>query len=129
MQRISTPVEVSGLQDGKVRRHVERRITEILPDTEHWPDGFGQFFIVDPGDSMASLETAAAWPLFRHHYTDHSPTFEWLEAHDGLYEIAYVLADSGQFILVVVPDDHGIDEVLLTFCQQHATSPSFPFQS
>ena len=123
MQRIRTPAEVSGFQDEAIRRYVERRIVEIQLDADQWTNDFGQFFIVEPGDSMGSLEEAAAWPLFQNHFTDNSPTFEWVEAHDGLYEIAYILSDSGQFIVVVVPDDHRIDKALLTFCQQYATSP------
>lgn len=123
MQRVSTPTGAAMLQDERVRQHVARRITELLPETELWPDGFGQFFVVDPGDSMASLEDAAAWPLFQRNYTDNSPIFEWVEQHDGLYEIAYVLADSGQFIVLIVPATPAIDKTLLTFCQQHATTP------
>ena len=123
MQRISTPAEVSGLEDETIRRYVERRIGEIQPYADQWTNDFGQFFIVEPGDSMGSLEEAAAWPLFQSHFTDNSPTFEWVEAHDGLYEIAYILSDSGQFIVIVVPANDRIDEALLTFCQQHATPP------
>lgn len=129
MLRIRTPVEVSGLQNDVIRQHVERRINEIQPDAAQWTNDFGEFFIVEPGDSMQSLEDEAAWPLFQRHHTDSSPTFEWVEAHAGLYEIAYILSDSGQFVVVVIPADDRIDEALLTFCQQHATPPfSSPLQ-
>ena len=85
------------------------------------------FIIPAPGDSMADIEAAAGIPIAtnfidgaRYGDPEFVPSHEWVMAHDGLYEIPYVLSDDGSGVVLIVPDCEGVDPVLLSLARDHA---------
>ena len=79
----------------------------------------GVFVIIQPGDTMAAIETATGWPILM----DGVPTFEWVQRHGTIWEIPFVLADSGAGHVLIVPEGEGIDTTLLDLCRAHADQP------
>ena len=74
---------------------------------------------------MESLQIAASWPLFQGNASPELPTFEWVNSYGDLYEIAYIISDSGQYIIVVIPMNSNIDYSILMFCRNYL-SPLSP---
>lgn len=76
----------------------------------------GIFVIVEPGNTMAAIEEAVGWPIL----IDGVPTFEWVQRHGTIFEMPFVLSDSGVGHVLIVPDAEGIDPSLLELCRAYA---------
>ena len=84
--------------------------------SEHMKADIGelaQWIVVEPGDGIAQLETAAGFPII----TD--PAFEWILDHGGFWELPTILSDDGFGVVLIVPDVEGIDPALLKLCRQY----------
>ncbi|WP_150291710.1 hypothetical protein [Sphingobium estronivorans] len=76
----------------------------------------GIFVIVQPGDTMTAIEDATGWPILM----DGVPAFEWVQRHGTIFEMPFVLSDSGAGHVLIVPDAEGIDPTLLDLCRAYA---------
>lgn len=76
----------------------------------------GMFVIIEPGDALAAIEDATGWPILM----DGTPTFEWVQRHGTIFEMPFVLSDSGAGHVLIVPDTEGIAPSLLELCRAHA---------
>lgn len=79
----------------------------------------GVFAIIQPGDTMASIEHATGWPILM----EGTPTFEWVQQHGTIFEMPFVLSDSGAGHVLIVPDVEGINPALLELCHTYADHP------
>lgn len=77
-------------------------------------DDLAQWIIVEPGDTLAAVETAVGFPLAP------DPPWEWVLDHDGLFEAPIILTDDGFAVIIIVPDTEGIDPALLALARDHA---------
>lgn len=82
----------------------------------------GVFVIIQPGDTMAVIEDAVGWPIL----IEGVPSWEWLQQHGSLWEMPFVLSDSGAGHVLIVPDEDGIDTALRDLCRSFADQPSGP---
>jgi hypothetical protein len=73
------------------------------------------FVIVDPSDSLGSIETAAGFPI-----NDAFPPWEWVLDHGGVFEAPIITSDDGSGIVLIVPDSDDIDPALLTMLRNNA---------
>ncbi|AMK24390.1 hypothetical protein [Sphingobium sp. TKS] len=80
----------------------------------------GVFVIVQPGDTMTAIEEAVGWPIL----IDGIPAFEWVQRHGTIFEMPFVLSDSGAGHVLIVPDAEGIDPTLLALCRAYADQPN-----
>ncbi|MCB4862731.1 MULTISPECIES: hypothetical protein [Sphingobium] len=80
----------------------------------------GIFAIIAPGDTMAAIEDATGWPILM----EGTPTFEWVQRHGTIFEMPFVLSDSGAGHVLIVPDAEGIDPTLLDLCRAYADQPN-----
>ena len=76
----------------------------------------GILVIIQPGDTMAAIDAAVRWPIV----IDGAPTWEWVQRHGSVWEMPFVLSDSGAGHVLIVPDAEGIDPALLELCRTYA---------
>lgn len=79
----------------------------------------GSFAIIQPGDTIDSIGAAFSWPIL----IEGVPTFEWVQRHGSIFEMPFVLSDSGVGHVLFVPDTEGINPALLDLCRSHAIQP------
>ncbi|MBA2935311.1 hypothetical protein HZF05_14580 [Sphingomonas sp. CGMCC 1.13654] len=73
------------------------------------------FIIVQPGDTLAAVETEAGWPI-----SGEEAGFEWVQHHAGWHEAVLILSDDGFGVSLWVPDSLDIDPALLALVRDHA---------
>lgn len=130
MLTLRDPAKLASISQLECRQLIQRRITEITePDGYVYdPDLHGYFIIIEPGDDIAKIEAATSCHILSGYldqsgYGDEtfSPSWEWMEEHaGGLFEMVFVLSDSGFGIVVLVPDRAGINADLLRMCAEYA---------
>lgn len=85
------------------------------------------FVIVAPGDPIEAIEAGAGIPITtslvdgsRFGEPGFMPSFEWVADHGGLFEAPFILTDDGAGVVLIVPDDEGVDQTLLSLLRAHA---------
>ena len=129
MRVLRDPALAATLEDEALRALIAQRFVEIAQDEPYDPDTFGYFVVVEPGDSVESVEKEVGWPILgsifndaRFGDPDFSPCFEFLEEHvrPACYELVYIFSDGGFGIDVFVPKLPEMDRQLLAFCESYA---------
>lgn len=89
--------------------------------------GLGSIYIIQPGDSIATIEAALAFPIATNpvdgaRYPDPAfiPAWEWIENHGTFWEAPFVLCDDGSGFILIVPDTPGVDPELLNLIRTFA---------
>jgi hypothetical protein len=73
-----------------------------------------QIFVIQPGDTLATLAVARHQPF---------ELWEFITSHPGgWYEAVFVLSDDGAGHVVLVPDRPNIDPALLDLCRANASA-------
>ena len=133
MQVLRDPTAVAALHDPQLRQLLDERFRDLGADGPYDPDLYGHFVVVEPGDRVAALEAATGCPILRSWFDetrfghpDFAPGFEWVAAHAGYYEVAYVLNDDGFGVGLFVPRQPGIDPDLLALCAAYVTPAPEP---
>jgi hypothetical protein len=76
----------------------------------------GRWLIIEPSDTIADIEANTGVVIVDPSYPanpDHAPPWEWVLDHGGLYEAPIIMSDDGFGTVLLVPDQTGIDPVLL----------------
>ncbi len=91
----------------------------LRPHLERYADllDLAVVFIVEPGDTLATLEHARGWPF---------EDFEFIHHHqpDGWFEAVFVLSQDGAGHVVFVPDRPDTDPALLGLCRASSDAGS-----
>ena len=131
MRRLHTPDDLEGIADEALRRVIRQRFTELAAYDDYTFDELAEFWLVEPGDTVESLEAATKVPIAKGWFSDarypdpdFSPAWEVLEAHLTSYEMVFITNDAGYGIVLWIPQ-YGTDATLLAMCQHYAT-PSPP---
>lgn len=92
------------------------RRDQLLSDTggEYDIGELAHWIIVNPGDPLAAIETAAGFSIFP------DPPWEWVQNHGVVMEAPIVLSDDGFAVVLIVPDEQGVDPVLLKLLKRDA---------
>lgn len=108
--------------DDALKRLLTRRRDQLLSDTDGRYDiaELAHIIVVEPGDSIATIETTAGYPIIR------PPIFEWVALHGEWFEGIAVLSDDGFGIALFVPDDERIDPTLLSLMREQAEPANLP---
>lgn len=77
----------------------------------------GIFAIIQPGDTIGTVGSEVGWPIIM----EGAPTFEWVQRHNSIFEVPFVLSDSGAGHVLFVPDAEGIDPALRNLCGTYAS--------
>ncbi len=101
--------------DPRVKRLLSTRRDQLaeyegceLGDLAHW-------IVVAPGDQLAAIEAAAGFPI------SPDPPFEWVLDFGGIMEAPTILSDDGFGVVLIVPDEPGVDDILLSLLRRDAT--------
>jgi len=102
--------------DPPTRALIDGRCRELLSgglalgDIVNW-------IVVAPGDTLADIKTAIGFPI-----DAAGPPWEWVEDHGVLYEAPIILSDDGFGVVLVVPDDEGVNAILLAALRRDAST-------
>ena len=125
---LRNPTAVTCIADPHIRSIVEQRFSEIYADGIYDYALLGYMIVVEPGDSVESLEKESSCPILHNLFddacfgdTDYASSFEVLEEHASCYEMVFILNDEGFGISIFIPKTEGIDTDLLAMCAQYAT--------
>lgn len=116
--------------DPALRTLLALRVRQLEDDTV--PDvelgDLAAFHVVTAGDGMKEIKDGIGFPVDVNLVDDtafgdpdFTPSFEWIEHHEGYFELAFVLTDDGFGHVLLVPDQQGIDQRLLDLCRSHLT--------
>jgi hypothetical protein len=94
---IRNPLLADCIPDPDIRSLVEQRFIDRCAGEEYEDDLHGYLIVVQPGDSVQSLEQESSCPILHNlvgdaHFGDpgFTPCFEMLEEHRGCYEMVFV---------------------------------------
>ena len=123
---IRGPDQLRRIVDPEIRRLVEERFTQVVGDDNYDPEIHGEMIVVEPGDTLRSLEGDSGVPVAANPFDDSrwpDPDFvcccEYLEEHSHCYEMMFLFSDDGAGINFFVPKQ-GIDVEILAFCARFA---------
>jgi hypothetical protein len=126
MQIIRDPADA--IADSELRQLVQKTIAALSEDCPYDPDVLGYFLIVEPGDSLASINAQIGFDILVNKWTGnrfdqpgYTQSFEILDEHANWFEMVFLIDDSGFGIEVYIPKADGIDPDLLAMCQRYAT--------
>jgi hypothetical protein len=96
-----------------IRHFIQQRIALMTYGEAYDPYTHSIFIVIEVGDQADEVTSATGCPLL-------TPLFEYVEAHEGFYELVYIANDSGFAYIVLVPDMPGIDPRLTKLCTDFA---------
>lgn len=115
------------IPDPDIRLLVEQRFAQILANKPYDYDQHGYMIVVEPYDSVESLEQETKCPIFHNYFDntqfgdfDFTPCFEALEEHHSCFEMVFILNDEGFGIIIFIPKQSGINADLLALCVEYA---------
>lgn len=127
MRRLHTTDDLAGLDDPALAHVISQRFAQLSTYDDFTFDELAEFWLVEPGDTVETLEAAAQVPIAhgwcsdaRYPDPDFAPSWEVLEAHATCFEMVFVTSDSG-YATVLWILAAGTDPTLLAMCAEHAT--------
>lgn len=104
--------------DPAIKAFLTLRRNQLLSDTggEYDIGELAHWIIVAPGDPLAAIETAVGFPIFP------DPPWEWVQNHGSIMEAPIVLSDDGFAVVLIVPDEQGVDPGLLKLLKRDAVT-------
>jgi hypothetical protein len=116
------PSQLHHIIDPDIHKLVTLRLTQ-LGSTLPTP-----MIIIEPGDSLSSIEKEIGFPILTNLLDDITypdpdfmPSCEVLEDHGECYEMVFILGDGDDAIVIFIPKI-GVDAALLSMCAQYAVS-------
>ena len=126
MLLIRGPDQARRISDPDIRRLVEQRFAEVCDGEPYDPDVHGEMMVVEPGDTLQSLEGGSGVPIATNPFDDSRfpdpdfvPVCEYLEDHSRCYEMMFLFSDDGAGVNFFVPKQ-GTDAEILAFCARFA---------
>ncbi len=123
---IRDAASMSSIGDPDIRTLVQQRFAEICAGEKYNYDMHGYMIVVEPGDSVQSLEQETCCPIMHNlfdadiHFghADYCPSFEALVGHASCNEMVFIMGDS--FGITIIIPKQGADPELLAMCAQYA---------
>lgn len=122
MHIINTWAELDAYLCGPIPTDLKALLATRRDQLQEYGDlsDLGMFAVIEPGDTIDSISEAVGWPILM----EGIPTFEWVQLHGGIFEMPFVLSDSGSGHVLFVPDQQDINPALLELCRDNADQPS-----
>ena len=125
MQVIRDPASAAQIANPEIRRLVEHRIYDLGKEPFDLA-ALGYFIVVEPGDTLDAIDAQLGFPILANRFSGirfgqpgFGPSFEFVEAFPGCYDMVFIIDDSGQGIEVFIPSE-GVNPDLLAMCKQYA---------
>ena len=101
---------------------------ELLADFSEWDlADLAHFIIVEPGDSIKEIERELGINPLANIVDDacfpnpaFEPSFEFCIERKGYFDLTFALSDSGLGLVLLVPNQDGIEPTLLELCRAYA---------
>ena len=120
---IRGPDRVRRIADPDIRRLVEERFDQVLNGEPYDPEIHGEMIVVEPGDTLDSLEAETGLPIATNLFDDRrfpdpdfAPAAEFIEEHATCFEALYLFSDDGAGTSLFIPKAPGVDAALLALC-------------
>lgn len=128
MLTLRDPAHVDRITDPGIRALAEQRFREVSTDEPYDPDVLGPFVVVEPGDTLETIETGTGcWlssSLFdenvRYGDENYVPSFEFLEEHPACFEAVFIFNDGGYGTVLFISKAEAMDPALLRYCREFA---------
>ena len=111
----------------ELRQHILETISKITEGATYDASIYGQFALVEAGDSIAEIEAKTGCRVMHDLFNDSrygdsefQPSFEWLVEHPSFYEAVFIFSDDGFGVDLLIPKALGIDVDLLAMCAKYA---------
>ena len=103
---------------GDIKNLLALRRDQLLHDTngEYDLGELAHWIVAAPGDPLASIEAAANYPIMP------DPPWEWVLDHNGILEAPIIVSDDGFGVVLIVPDEPGVDAELLALLRRDAVA-------
>ena len=109
--------------DPTLRSLLALRYAQLAPTD----DSTVQFIVFEPGDTLDQLEAELGFTPLQSAVDagvfgdpDFMPSWEWIEAHPGWFELTYVFNDDGDGAIIFVSRAASVDPGLLALCSRWA---------
>lgn len=106
---------------------LNHRVEQLVEDGGGDIAELAHFLIVQAGDDDQSVKAELGFSLLEnlvdgacYGSPDFEPSWEWIQRHEGWFELVYVLSDDGFGWVVFVQDDEATDADLLAVCREYA---------
>jgi hypothetical protein len=115
----------SDVDEPQLQRLLRQRF-EQLSGYDFPISDLARFHVIQPGDTFATIEDELGFAIntnlvdgicFGH--PDFVPSWEHAQRHGSVYEITYILDDSGFGWVLYIQDRDGIDPDLLALCHAY----------
>ena len=114
-----------------LRSLLARRRSQLTGDGYPELGEIANFVVAEAGDTLPAVESHLGFsPLLnpvdqaRFPEPDFTPFWEWIERHQGWFEMAFVMTDDGFGHVLFVQDEAGADPVLLQLCRTFVDAAS-----
>jgi hypothetical protein len=135
MRILNDPSALAALPAGVVRTLLHKRFAELSEDEPYEPAVNGFFIVVEAGDGIDAVEQQSGCRLLSNRFSDGRfggasfvPDWECLTFHagrdgtPGCFEMVFVLSDDGYGVVILIPQQDGIDPELLALCRAYGTA-------
>ena len=120
---------LSGPVDPDLKTILLDRLELLAEYLEQWPlEDLLTMIVLEPADSMETLEGELGISPFKDalgeiRFPDprFEPSWEFCIARKGYFDFTFALCDSGLGIVLLVPDQDGLEPELLKLCRTYAT--------
>lgn len=120
--------QIPEITDDHLRQLIQQRVQGIEECCPWDADELGPIILVEPCDTASDLETIMNFSILegifdqsRFGDDNFAPSFEFAEIlGEEIFELVYVVSDSGYGYDIFIPNRPGLDPVLLSFCQTYA---------
>ena len=109
---IRTIEAVTGITSQEIQQLIQQRIAEITQGEPYDADTYGEFVIVESGDSLPEIEAYLGMEVIGN--------FEWFSEWPCCFEAVFIFSDDGYGIDLLIPKAAGIDADLLAMCATYA---------
>ena len=112
MIKIRSTEAVTGIISQELRQLIRERIAEITQGEPYDADVYGEFVIVEAGDTLPEIEAYLGRPFIGN--------FEFFEELPCCFEAVFIMSDDGYGIDLLVPNSPDIDADLMAMCRKYA---------
>ena len=112
MIKIRSTEAVTGIISQELRQLIRERIAEITQGEPYDADVYGEFVIVEAGDTLPEIEAYLGRPFIGN--------FEFFEELPCCFEAVFIMSDDGYGIDLLIPKSEAMDADLLAMCRKYA---------
>ena len=127
MQIVRDPSLANTVENAEIRSLIQKLYSEICDGAPFEYDRHGYMVVVEPGDTVQSLEEATGCSILKDPTNDARlgdpsfvPAFEFIDEHSSCYRLDLTINDDGFGVAIIVPKAEGINSELLQLCARYA---------